>query len=68
MRKKITTKTRLGAAIGFAFLTVACMYVYFTGIDKSTMTLISAGGCLAVSIYEFKRMFDMRNEEASKNK
>lgn len=68
MRKKITTKTRFGAAAGFAFLTVACMYVYFSGIDKSTMTLVSAAGCLAVSIYELKRISDMKKEEASKNK
>lgn len=68
MRKKITIKTRFGAAAGFAFLTIACMYVYFSGIDKSTMTLISAGGCLAVSIYELKRMLDMKKESESKNK
>ena len=42
------------------------MYVYFSGIDKSTMTLISAAGCLAVSIYELKRMLDMKKEEDSK--
>lgn len=68
MRKKITIKTRFGAAAGFAFLTIACMYVYFSGIDKSTMTLISAGGCLAVSIYELKRISDIKKTESTKNK
>ncbi|WP_300280047.1 hypothetical protein [Peptacetobacter sp.] len=62
MRKKITSKTRLGAAVGFLFLTVSCMYVYFTGIDKSILTLISAAGCLGVSVYELKRISDMKNK------
>ncbi|RHQ99714.1 hypothetical protein [Peptoclostridium sp. AF21-18] len=68
MRKKITTKTRFGAAVGFAFLTVACMYAYFSGIDKSTITLVSAAGCLAVSIYELKRISDIKKTESTKNK
>lgn len=66
MRKKITLKTRFGAALGFAFLTIACMYVYFADIDKSALTLISAAGCLAVSIYELKIISDSKKEEASK--
>lgn len=62
MKKKITANKRIGAAIGFVFLAVSCMYVYFSGIDKSMLTLISAAGCFAVSIYECKRLLDMKKQ------
>lgn len=63
MKKKVTLNTRIGAAVGFLFLTISCMYVYFTGIDKSILTLVSAAGCLGVSIYEVKRIKDIKNKK-----
>ena len=63
MIKKIDEKTRILAAVGFLFLAVSNLYVYFSGIDKSILTMVGAAACIAVSIYEVKRISEIRKNK-----
>ena len=63
MIKKINEKTRILAAIGFLFLAASNLYVYFTGMDRSVITILGAAACIGVSIYEVKRVSEIRKNK-----
>lgn len=68
MKKKITEKTRLLAAAGFVFMSASCIYVYFSGIDKSILTLATSALCLAVALYEVKRVSESKSQKTENKK